>query len=95
MTVWLCGFLLVKNPINIRMTDSTKQTTRTRRVLKPYAKQKFQTSQEPEHKNSRYRVSVRRAETDWDHFEQEMQILIDACNDLEYRDHLLRIARRG
>lgn len=87
MTQWICGFLLVQNPINIRMTQSTKQEKRQ------YAPQKYYTSRE--HSTGQYRVSVRRADTDWDHFEQAMQMLIDACNDPEYRDHLLRISRRG
>ena len=76
------------------MTQSIERVTRERRVLKPYKPQRYRSSQEPEHKDSRYRVQVRTADTDWDHFEQEMQLLIDACNDPAYRERLLRLARR-
>ena len=70
------------------------QRKRERKISRPYAPQKFYNSQEPEHRSSPFRVSIRRAETDWEEFERVMQIMIETCRDPEYRARLKRFQKK-
>jgi hypothetical protein len=60
---------------------------------RPYATQKYVRTI-VEKGNTRYKLSVRRADTDWDLFNHKMCELVDSCKDPVYRARLERLHKK-